>query len=1546
MLSIKPDLTPAVFEAALHKLLIQHDALRMRFTEQPGQWLQTNLAEEAHNILEYCDLSGVAAEQRSERLQAKAGACQASLDLSQGPLLRAIWFDMGAGNSQILIAIHHLVVDGVSWRILLEDLNMGCRQKLAGACIQLPAKTTSFQYWAERLVDLTLRGESVLNTDYWLDPRRKQVQMLPVDEAAGGNRVELEDEIVVALNTEQTRALLQEVPAAYRTQIDEVLLTALALTLRDWIKAKDHGGTGAFSTSTLLIDREGHGREYLADDLDVSRTVGWFTNVYPLLLTIDNSDDLAQALKTVKEQNRAISDHGIGYGLLRYLSDDAELRKTLAGLPSACILFNYLGQLDNALAGDALFQVRAAGVDFCYDPAAERAHELDVVGSIKDGCLQLSWRYSRERYRHSTLETLADNYLHKLQTLITHCTQAETGGYTPSDFPLAALTQSQLDALNLPPRQIDDIYPLAPLQHGLMFHSLYEPDANVYRIQLACCLTGKFDAVVFQQAWQQLLERHAILRTRFQIQYLEQPLQIVDKQARLPISEHDWRHLTEAERQQQWQTLQVTEHAQGFDFSHAPLMRLALATGGNEQHYLLWSYHHVLLDGWSMPLLIKEVFAIYHALLRGERPNLSAIKPYRDYIAWLQCQDGDAAESYWRQTLSGFEAPTVLGADLAPGSHRLVGNVQKQSLLLSEAETQCLQRFVKQRQLTLNTLAQAAWGLLLSHYSGSEDVVFGITVSGRPAELIGIEEQVGLFINTLPMRVRIKPENQIDDWLRDLFEQNQEIRRYEYTPLSQIQNGSDIGRGQNLFDSLLVFENYPLDQALIEIGGPLKIDEVVGNDPTNYPLTLTVFPGQQLLLEINHDVSRFTKDSVDRMLKHLQQLLNGFVEQPQAKLGELPTLTEAECRQVLYDWNATEVAYPQDRCIHQLFEAQAEQTPDDIALTFEDQSLSYADLNAKANQLAHYLIERGVGPDVLVGICLERSLEMVIGLMGILKAGGAYVPLDPHYPEERLRYMLHDAGVELLLTRQGLTAMLVVNDSDLLPLRQGKGRGEGTLKTLCLDSDWAAIATSPAHNPEPRNHPLDSAYIIYTSGSTGQPKGVAVTHRNAVHSTAARFADYPDPVNAYLLLSSFAFDSSVAGLFWTLGQGGCLCLLGDEAGKDPAALADLIERHGVSHLLALPSLYALLLSQAPDQLHSLKVAIVAGEACATEVVKRHFDVLPQTKLYNEYGPTEATVWSSVYQAGVDDFDRPLAIGRPITNGRLYILDSHLNPVPIGVAGELYIGGAGIVRGYLNRPELSAERFIPDPFQAGGGRLYKTGDLARYRVDGAIEFLGRIDHQVKIRGFRIELGEIEAQLLQHPDVKDAVVLAREGQPGDKKLVAYLVFNESVVDQNDMLVDNLKSQLKQALPDYMIPSTFVMLDEMPLSANGKLDRKRLPAPNLGEQISKQYVAPRNETEQILAEIWQDVLGIEQVGITDDFFDLGGHSLVAIQIRSRIQICFDLDFPVKNIFEKSTIEVLANEVVRLQINQHDKNLLDELLKELDQLSDEDAKQLLLSE
>ncbi|OHX38478.1 hypothetical protein BJL95_09280 [Methylomonas sp. LWB] len=1503
ILSVKPELTPAVFEAALRTLLVQHDALRMRFMEEAGRWRQTNLGEEAHKIFECVDLSTVLDEQRGDLLRAKAGACQASLNLSQGPLLRAVWFELGNGERRVVIVIHHLVVDGVSWRILLEDLESACRQGLAGQNIRLPAKTTSFQYWAERLKQVTHTGDFELNLDYWLDPCRRQAQTLPVDYPAGINLIGSEDAVTIKLSIEQTRVLLQEVPKAYRTQVDDLLLTALVLALCDWSNSQSQMDTmgkviGADSLiSYWLIECESHGREHLRDDLDVSRTVGWFTTVYPVLLSVNSSDGLAQHLKSIKEQLRSIPGNGIGYSLLRYLSDDAEIRQNLASQPQPQIIFNYLGQLDTALEDDGLFALGSDPVGVSYDLASERAHELDVVASIQAGQLQLSWRYSRARYRRATLKTLAGHYQFHLEALIDHCRQAESGGYTPSDFPLAALTQTQLDALDLTPRMIEDVYPLSPLQHGLMFHSLYQPDTNVYRIQLSCRLTGPLEISAFKLAWQQLLQHHAILRTRFWVQGLAQPLQIVEHQAKLSIVVHDWREMSESEQQQRWQTMQVDDRQQGYDFHEAPLMRLNLARIGEKQHYLLWSYHHILIDGWSMPMLIREVFTIYHELRRGEELKLVPTQAYRNYIAWLQNQDMAAAEHYWRDQLAGFESVTVLGVDMGRGSKSLLGENRKHQLVLTADETQCLQRCVRHQKLSLNTLMQAAWALLLSHYSGTSDVVFGITVAGRPAELIGIEQQVGLFINTLPVRVRIAPQTSLCDWLQAMFEHNQTLRRYEYAPLAQIQIWSELGRGQSLFDSLLVFENYPIDQTLMNIEGELVIDEVSSFDLTNYPLNLTVSPGECLRLEISYDSGRFSDSIVTEMLEHLRQLLKVCVDRPQAKLGTLPMLSEAKQRQILKDCNATEVEYPKELCIHQLFEVQVEKMPDAIALTIDGLSLSYTELNARANQLSRYLVELGVGPDVVVAIGVQRSLDMFIAVLAILKAGGAYLPLDLNYPSKRLEFMLKDSEVAVILTRSNLLEFLK----------------PGEFHRVNLDLLQDKIDKLSEENLNVTIFAKGLVYVLYTSGTTDRPKAVMVQNENLVNAYYSWRDAYRlgDKTRSHLQMASLSFDVCAGDFVRALLSGDRLVICPRDILLDAPKLYRLLRNEHIKVAEFVPAVLRNLISYMEHErlnISFMDLLICGSDSWGSEEYNYFLGFLgDHARLVNSYGLTEVTIDSIYFEDKKANGEELLAIGRPFNNTKAFILNNAQQPLPIGVAGELFLAGNGITRGYLKQPGLTAEKFIPNPYGPDGSRMYKTGDLARYRPDGNIEYLGRIDHQVKIRGFRIELGEIESQLVAHPEIKEAVVLAKEDQAGGKRLVAYLVEEQP----GTLQLDNVKTKLKQVLPDYMLPSAFVVLGQMPLSPNGKLDRKKLPDPDFEDHRSEQYIAPRNEIETRLTEIWQEVLGVERVGIEDDFFELGGHSLLATQLASRVAKCFAIDMPLRSVFEAGNVATLAEKI-----------------------------------
>ncbi|WP_414587305.1 amino acid adenylation domain-containing protein [Scytonema sp. PCC 10023] len=1057
---------------------------------------------------------------------------------------------------------------------------------------------------------------------------------------------------------------------------------------------------------------------------------------------------------------------------------------------------------------------------------------------------------------------------------------------------------------------VQDIYQLSPTQQGMLFHTLYAPSSGVYCQQFSCTFTGNLDVEAFSAAWQQVVARHVVLRTAFIWERQDQPLQVVYRQVKLPLEIHSWIGLSADEQQQQLQAFLESDRHRGFQLTKAPLMRLFLIQMSDDVYQFVWSYHHILLDGWSLPLVFLEVLRFYEALSVGQELQLPPSRSYRDYIAWLQKQNLEVAEEFWRQTLQGVTAPTPLVIDKAYHSKSLQQSYSEEILLLSSEATSALVSFARKYQLTLNTLVQAAWALLLLRYSGETDVVFGVTVSGRTAPITGVESIVGLFINTLPMRVGLSGEDTVLPWLKQIHKLQVEISTYEYTPLVQIQRMSDVPQGLPLFESIVVFENYPVDTALEENSQKLQISDVRAFERNNYPLTVIAQPGVQLSLRFIYDSQRFESASVTRMVGHFQALLEGLVANPDQKLSHIPLLSATEQHQILIEWNNTQAPYPQEKCLHSLFEEQVQKTPDAIAVVFEEQRLTYSELNTRANQLAHYLQALGVGPEVLVGVCLERSVEMVVGLLGILKAGGAYVPIDPEYPEERLAYMLEDSQVKVLLTQEKLVARLAEQQAQL----------------VCLDTNWQAISESSAENPHSVVLPHHLAYVIYTSGSTGKPKGAMNTHQAICNRLVWMQQAYQiTPDDRILQKTPFSFDVSVWEFFWPLMTGARLVVAQPGGHRDSAYLVKLIAQQQITTLHFVPSMLQVFLEeQSLESCISLRQVFCSGEALPKELQEKFFARLG-CSLHNLYGPTEAAIDVTYWQCQPDSELLTVPIGRAIANTQIYILDRHLQPVPTGVPGELHIGGVGLARGYLNRPETTAEKFIPNPFSSEpGSRLYKTGDLARYLSDGSIEYIGRVDFQVKIRGFRIELGEIEAVLTQHPDVNSCVTIVREDAPGEKRLVAYVVPDTRTA----VTMSELRSFLKQKLPDYMVPSAFVMLDALPLSPNGKLDRRALPKPDTTRhERETDLVAPRTESEEILAKIWREVLHLEQVGIHDNFFELGGDSILSIQIIFKAKQA-GLQLTAKQIFEHLTIAELAAVANATQTTRAEQGLVSGLL------------------
>ncbi|HEX8474859.1 MAG TPA: amino acid adenylation domain-containing protein, partial [Pyrinomonadaceae bacterium] len=1055
-------------------------------------------------------------------------------------------------------------------------------------------------------------------------------------------------------------------------------------------------------------------------------------------------------------------------------------------------------------------------------------------------------------------------------------------------------------------KNVEDLYPLSPLQQGLFFHTLYAPTSGVYVEQLSCTLRGALDVEAFKQAWQQVVDRHPVLRTAFVWKELAEPIQVVRQRVKLPCVEEDWRGQSPVEQQEHLQAYLKADRERGFDLSKAPPLRVALFRLSDDSFHFLWSYHHLVLDGWCTPLVLREVFAFYEAFSQRRDISLERSRPYRDYIAWLRKQDLSKAEAFWRETLKGFSAPTPLSVDKTPerqtGDSEPQEEYREQQISLTTETTSALQSLARGQQLTLNTLMQGAWALLLSRYSGERDVVFGVTVSGRPAELAGVETMVGLFINTLPVRVKIDDRESLSAWLKQLQERQVELRQFEYSPLVQVQGWSEVARGVPLFESLLVFENYPVDASFKQQLAQLSIDNVHKIERTNYPLTLLAVPGTELLLHISYDRRRFSDATIKRMLGHLSTLLEGMVANPTQRLSSLPLLTQTERHQLLVEWNDTATAYPPDISLHELFQQQVARTPDHIAVRFEDEQLSYAELNTRANQLAHRLRAAGVGVETRVGVCVERSIEMVVALLGILKAGGAYVPLDASYPPERLTFMHRDAQVKLLLTQQRLLEALPARDAEV----------------ICLDRDWDGISGHDTENPRVAVSPQNAAYVIYTSGTTGQPKGVLNTHAGICNRLLWMQDAYALASDDRVLQKTpLSFDVSVWEVFWPLITGARLVVARAGGHQDAAYQREVIGKERITTLHFVPSMLQAFVSEPEvEGCRSLRQVMSSGEALSKELQERFFARLPNTALHNLYGPTEAAVDVTHWTCERETARLSVPIGRPIANTQLYILNDAWQPVPVGIAGELYIGGAGLARGYLHRPALTAEKFVPNPFAADAGRrLYRTGDKARYAEDGTIEFLGRLDHQVKLRGFRIELGEIETALLQHPSIRECVVVLREGANGDdKRIVAYTVAESGEAASHG----SLRSFLKEKLPEYMLPSVFVALDALPLTPSGKIDRRALPVPartHTTTDGSDAATTTGNPLEEVVAGVWAEVLGVETVGAHDNFFELGGHSLLALQVISRLRTVLKVEMPVRELFEAPTVRGFTERIEKQQ-------------------------------
>ncbi|MFF0532968.1 amino acid adenylation domain-containing protein [Nocardia amikacinitolerans] len=1732
VLELPEQIDRSALVTTLAAVLDHHDMLRARIRSVDGQWRLHTLPTgslDADALLTRIDVAaGLDLDALREAASAAFDSALDTLDPTAGRMIAFVWLTRPDGRDALIVAAHHYVIDGVSWRILIPDMVTAWAQHAAGQRIALPGVGTSFRRWAHGLVDAAADRSGEL--PYWrrtlaiADPPLGARPLDPAVDTADTVR-----RFTVAAPAEVTRAVLTELPKLYRAGTNDGLLAALALATRAW---RANRGVDAAATRVRL---EGHGREETTvAGADLTRTVGWFTTMYPVALDLSGIDAeaawrggeaTAALLKAVKEQLLAVPDKGIGFGMLRHLNPDtaAELGGALGQIG-----FNYLGRISSGdmpegLADRSWLPTADWGdPEAAPDPDMPAPAVVDINALVTDtdsgAQLSASFAYASEILDEAAVRELAEYWVAALTVLARHVQDPSAGGLTPADVPLVRVTQTELDTWRRERPGLVDVLPLSPLQLGLLFLTQLSPGADPYLLQLAVELSGDIDLDRLRRAAQAMLDRHAILRSAFGSSAEGTPVQFVSEGLAVP-----WRVVDTADADVA--TLFAAEQRLGFDPSTPPLLRFAVYRTDSGRTHLVLTAHHILLDGWSMPLLMKDLLIFYAT--DGDSTTLPRIRPYRDYLAWLARYDRDTTLSTWRDALAD-STPTMLAASLAPPVHP-VDSYGDCAADLSQDETAALTAFAAAAEVTVNTVVQAAWGLVLAACVGRTDVVFGAVVSGRPPQLDGVDEMVGLFANTVPVRVRFDADISVRQLLKQLQSEQASLLEGHHVGLADIQRAAGAGE---LFDSILAYESYPVDadglRAAYRTIDGLEIVDLQGVNFTHYPVAIQVELGAELRLQVQHRNDAVTPATARALADRLRSLLSEFVAAPERTLAEtMETLDERNdlIAQTRY-WRTAlaglpdELNLPTDRprlaaqtaeqdridfeidaelhhrlrqvahaeettvstVVHAAFavllarlsgtddiaigtpcvdgsantlvlrtrvpggmsfaellsqtkdidlqafrhadlpfdglvalldpersdarhplvqtmfsagdrvpasEKDTESTllesaanastakpdlflhiseraagiaadftfsrslfdphtirvfaerflrlltaamhrpetsvgdlplldadehalltrvaPEDaadtallpdlltrgvalgrdrVAVRYRGRSISYGELDEHTSRLARALIRRGVGPERLVAVALPRSADMVLAALAIAKAGGAHVPIDPGYPVERVRHMVSDSGAMLGVT--------VAEYADRLPVGvDWLVLDDPATEEICRAQSSDPVTDADRFAPLRMRHP---AYVIYTSGSTGVPKGVTVTHSGLGGLLGDSVRRYRlEPHHRFLHLCSPCFDPSVLEWGSAFSVGATLVIVPPTV-VGGSELADLLRTEAVTHAIFTP---ALLGTVDPAGLDALEMLCVGGDVTTTELLAKW---QPGRRYLNAYGPTEATIAASYAELVAG---QRITIGSPVRGVAALVLDARLNPVPPGVAGELYLAGGGLARGYRNRAGLTAERFVANPFGAPGARMYRTGDVVRWHAASPsarweLEYVGRADTQVKVRGFRIELGEVDAVLGGHDDVEFAVTVGRKLASGSTALVSYVLAAPGRTVDTARLTEHAAT----ILPAHMVPSAIVVLDEFPLTTNGKLDRKALPEPVFETTPTR---APSSPVEARLAELFAQVLGVATVGVNDSFFAIGGDSIMSIQLVSRAKAA-GIVFTARDVFEHRTVAGLA--------------------------------------
>jgi bacitracin synthase 3 len=1482
-----------LLEQSIAELTVHHDVLRMVFEQTEGKWKQVNQPIAANSYtLEFHDLSSI--ENPTAEVAAIGEQAQASIDLNKGPIFKVVHFRLKDGDRVGLI-LHHLVVDGVSWRILLEDLSILYTGYKTGVKNALALKTDGFQKWASVQKEYANSNALRQERPYWEAVAAQEIQGLVQDITVEDVQGAIDARKTYTLDKATTELLQTQVHHVYNTEINDVLLTGLGLAIKE-----------VMGVDKTVLKMEGHGREDIIDGVDITRTVGWFTSVYPYVLDVSASTKPIENLVHVKEDLRKIPNKGIGYGMLKHLTEEG-----LTGELVPEIVFNYLGDFGTNVSNDEDSLFEYAGEYFgaqSHDSNGEDAM-LEVSGMLVKDELTLSISYSKARFNDQTIEKLNSAFKNSLTTIIHDLAQETETFLTPADLSYKGLTIDELSWINSD-NSVEDVYELSPLQEGIYYHWLFQETNALYFEQTSYRINAKgLEIDKLKKAYDFLLQRHGVLRTSFTNDYARKSLQIVRKHV---DSNFTFEQIEDRRDKEGYvKHFKQLDIEKGFDLASPSQMRMHVIQLSDQEYEFIWSHHHILMDGWCMSVLINDFNELLSNEIKGLTNNLPPAIPYAKYINWLNSINKQNSLDYWKDYLAGYDRVAQI-----PFREKNTDETYAEANEYLAVKGDLFQRIdalCSTVGVTNNSFVQAVWGYLLSRYNNTNDVVFGAVVSGRPAELNGVEEMIGLFINTIPVRVNYDKNATPVDCIKKVQAQSIKSTPHHYLNLSEVQAQSDVGTG--LINHIMVFENYAVKE--MENEGVLNTQEEEdgiflvaedGVERNNFNFNFRVIPSDQgLTIHIKYNGVLYDGDAIKGLLSHLNCVINNFVDHPNEALSSFNYLSATEKATLLDTFNSTVANYPANKTVVDLFEEQVEQTPNSIAVVFDKVELTYAKLNEKANQLGHYLQSNyNIKPDDLVGFKLPRNESVLVAILGILKSGGAYVPIDSDYPAERVKYIEKDANCKVCIDQNE------------------------------LDKFYSEQANYSTTKVESETKPNNLAYVVYTSGSTGKAKGVMIEHRALINynnwfSTTYNMSDS----DSSLLISSPAFDGVVTCVFGCLLNGGAIHVLRKFGEVSPVEINAYVKAKEITFVKASPSHFNLLIDPeagGEDLLTSpsLRLLMTGGDTVDFNYAER---IVKETDivLINHYGPTETTVGSiahTVTKENLEEFEKHLSIGSPIDNTEIYILSEEEKLQPVGIIGEIAIAGDGLARGYLNQEELTKQNFVPHPFKKDE-RIYKTGDLARWLPNGTIEFLGRMDDQVQVRGYRIELGEIEQTLSKNEEIEEVAVLVIENKEksrleGKNEIVAYITADKT---QN---VTDLRTYLKSYLPDYMLPAYFVQIEEMPLTPNGKIDKKRLPNPNgLGLVSGVEYIAPRTELEEKILAIWEMVLGRKKIGVRDDFFEVGGHSLSAMGLVVEYKASFNIGLTLQDVYDRPQIEAHA-ELIEIKNWIKEEPLQEELQEE----------------